>query len=274
MGSAHLGVFGSREAIAAAKAELVGAATDYVVLNLDDPLVAAMAPRARGRVVTVSASGAPDADVAATGVRLGAHGGASFQLRLGGERHPVELSLVGEHQVGNALAAAAHAEGLSPAAVAAGLGAARPRSRWRMETTVSPEGVTVVNDAYNANPESVRAALQALAALVRARPGARGFAVLGAMHELGPASVQAHEAVGRLAARLDLRVVAVGAGAAAVHAGALREGSWDREPVQVPDADAALALLRAQLRPGDVVLVKASRAEGLERVALALAAGT
>lgn len=275
VGSAHLGVFGSRENIAHAKSELVQAASDYAVLNWDDPLVAAMAALAPGRVLRVSAAGAREADVVATGIELDAGGRARFRLHLGADTADVELSVVGEHQVGNALAVAAVAwrEGLSAPEIATGLAAARPRSRWRMDVTCSTDGVTIVNDAYNANPESVRAALKTVAGLVRARPGARGFAVLGGMHELGAATAAEHDAVGRLAVRLDLHVVAVGELAAPVAAGAAQEGAWGEEAVAVSDVGAALAWLRSHVSAGDVVLVKASRAEGLERLAMELSAG-
>jgi UDP-N-acetylmuramoyl-tripeptide--D-alanyl-D-alanine ligase len=139
-----------------------------------------------------------------------------------------------------------------------------------MEVTHRADGVTVVNDAYNANPESMRAALKALAAMGRAGHR-RTWAVLGEMAELGAAAREEHDALGRLAVRLDVsRLVAVGPNAKLIWAGASLEGSWDNESTWVPDADAAVALLRAELTPGDVVLVKASRAAGLERVAAAL----
>jgi UDP-N-acetylmuramoyl-tripeptide--D-alanyl-D-alanine ligase len=191
----------------------------------------------------------------------------------------VSLRLVGGHHVANALAAAAVGLecGMSLTDVAAALSDATASSRWRMETTERPDGVLIINDAYNANPESVRAALKALAAVTRARRsrGARSFAVLGPMAELGPDGPGEHDAVGRLAVRLDIsRVVAVGEDARPIQHGAALEGSWDGEAGWVPDVDAAVELLRRELRPGDVVLVKASRAAGLERVALAIAGDT
>jgi UDP-N-acetylmuramoyl-tripeptide--D-alanyl-D-alanine ligase len=140
-----------------------------------------------------------------------------------------------------------------------------------MELTERADGVLVVNDAYNANPESMRAALKSLAGIARAR-GARSYAVLGPMAELGPDAAAEHDAIGRLAVRLDVsQLIAVGEDARPIQHGAALEGSWDGESRWVPDVDAALAVLRAELRPGDVVLVKASRAASLERVALALA---
>ncbi len=278
IGSAHIGEFGSREAIALAKGELVEATRDVALLNADDALVLAMRERTEARVVTFGEAG--EAQVRAEAVRLGADGRARFLLVAGDQETEVELRLVGEHQVGNALAAAAAGLecGLGPGAVAAALSAAEPRSRWRMEVATTAGGVTVVNDAYNANPESVRAALKALAAMGRGDGGSgprhRTWAVLGEMAELGEASRSEHDAVGRYAVRLDVsRLVAVGEAAKATHAGAVLEGSWGEESVHVAGVDAAVELLREQLRPGDVVLVKGSRVAGLERVAAALLAG-
>ena len=276
VGSAHLGEFGSREAIAQAKGELVEAlpSDGLAVLNADDPLVAAMAVRTLARVVTVGETAS--ADVRASDVELDDLGRAGFRLHHGAGSVAVQLRLVGGHHVGNVLAAAAVALecGLPLDALGAALSEVTPTSRWRMEVTERADGVVVINDAYNANPESMRAALKALASVARSR-GARSFAVLGEMAELGPDGPAEHDALGRLAVRLDVaRVVAVGAAARPIQHGAALEGSWDGESSWVPDTDAALSLLRAELRPGDVVLVKASRAASLERLAIAIADDT
>ncbi len=171
-----------------------------------------------------------------------------------------------------AAAAAALAAGASLAQVVDGLRAATPQSRWRMEVREAPGGITVINDAFNANPESMRAALKTLAAM---SAGRRTWAVLGEMRELGEESVTEHDAIGRLAVRLDVsRLVCVGPGTRVMHLAASNEGSWGEESAHVPDVDAAIDLLKADLRPGDLVLVKASRSVGLERVAEALLAGT
>lgn len=278
VGTAHLGEFGSREAIAQAKGELVEAlpsAADggVAVLNADDPIVLAMRTRTPARVVSFGHSGA--ADVRASAASVDDLGRASFRLHAGGQDVPVRLRLIGAHHVSNALAAAAVAIecGMALGEVAAALDEARPASRWRMELHECTDGVLVLNDAYNANPESMRAALEALDALARPRRagGGRSFAVLGEMAELGPYSHDAHDALGRLAARLDVsRVIAVGEPARPVQHGAAAEGSWRGEASWVPDPAAAVELLRAELRPADVVLVKASRAASLERVALAI----
>ncbi|MBM7804789.1 UDP-N-acetylmuramoyl-tripeptide--D-alanyl-D-alanine ligase [Geodermatophilus bullaregiensis] len=276
VGSAHLGEFGSADVIAQAKGELVEALPEpgTAVLNADDPRVAGMAPRTRARVVTTGRSAG--ADVRATAVTLDDAARARFTLVARGpagvEEHPVALQVVGEHQVANALSAAgaALAAGLTPAAVAAALSAAQPRSRWRMEVTRRADGVTVVNDAYNANPESMRAALAALAGLA----GTRRVAVLGGMAELGPDAVPEHERLGRdaVAAGVDL-VVAVGPDAVGIATGATAAGAREGEGVvSVPDRVAARELLSEVLVPGDVVLVKASRSHGLELLAADLLA--
>jgi UDP-N-acetylmuramoyl-tripeptide--D-alanyl-D-alanine ligase len=235
-----------------------------------------MAGRTRARVVTTGVDAA-GADVRATGVQLDGQARARFTLVAAGEQHPVALQVVGVHQVANALsaAAAAIAAGLSPAQVAEALSAAGPRSRWRMEVSRRADGVTVVNDAYNANPESMRAALSAL----RGLEGRRRVAVLGAMGELGPGADAAHARLGRDAVRagVDL-LVSVGPDAVGVHTGALAEwsagGSTGPEPAHVPDRDAARRLLTGLLEPGDVVLVKASRSYALEVLAADLLTDT
>lgn len=272
VGTAHVGEFGSRDVIARAKAELVESlpADATAVLNADDDLVAAMAARTSARVVTFGLS--ETADVRAEDVELDASGRPTFRLVTPQGSAPVRLRLYGEHNVSNALAAAsvAAACGMTVDDIAAALAEARAQSRWRMEVTERADGVTVVNDAYNANPDSVRAALKALVGMARGR---RTWAVLGEMLELGDASRDEHDAIGRLAVRLDVsRLVVVGQGARPMHLGAGLEGSWGKESIFVPEAPDAVELLRTQLRSGDVVLVKASRAAGLERVAQALLA--
>lgn len=279
VGTAHIGEFGGREQIAQAKGELVEAlpASDrggIAVLNADDPLVRAMSARTKAR--TVLFGEADDAEVRATEVRMTPGGQPSFTLHTPTGCSDVTLRLYGEHHVSNALAAAAvaHVLGMSVEEIATALSGAGTLSRWRMEVTERADGVTIVNDAYNANPESMRAALRALAAMggtARAN-GGRTWAVLGPMAELGDASLAEHDAVGRLAVRLNVsKLVAVGGREASwLQLGAYNEGSWGEESVLVSDAQAAVDLLRSELRPGDVVLVKASRSVGLERVALAL----
>ncbi|HQR78659.1 MAG TPA: UDP-N-acetylmuramoyl-tripeptide--D-alanyl-D-alanine ligase [Actinomycetota bacterium] len=269
VGQAHLSEFGDQDGVARAKAEIVtGLRPDGVaVLNADDPRVLAAAGLAPGRVVTFGQ--APTADVRITALDL-EQGRPVVTLRHTGTSVTVRPALHGEHQGRNVAAAvaAAVALGLDFAQAALSLQGAALDSRWRMEVRETPDGVTVINDAYNANPESMSAGLRALAEMGRGR---RTWAVLGEMRELGPTSTAEHDAIGRLCVRLNIsRLIAVGPGARPIHMGAAHEGSWGEESMAVADVAEALAVLREQVRPGDVVLVKASRAEGLERVAAGL----
>ena len=280
VGHAHTGEFGGIEQVARAKGELpaalpAAAAGGVAILNADDLRVLAMAARTESRVVTfglAASAGAPD--FAAAGVRLDDLGRASFTLLTPAGSAPVRLALHGAHHVPNALAAAAIAAelGLGPAETADALSAATARSGGRMEVRRSPGGVIVVNDAYNANPESVRAALEAVAHMARGR---RSFAVLGQMAELGDESRASHEEIGALAAGTGVTgLIVVGKEAEPILDGALaRNGAgteWRGEAISVPDGPAAVAALRGRLAGGDVVLVKASHAAGLERVAAEL----
>ncbi len=270
VGYAHVGEFGGLERIAAAKGELPAAlpADGVAILNADDHRVAAMAARTQARVVMFGR--AAGADVRAEHVRTDELGRPAFRLVTATGSAPVQLRLYGEHHVHNALAAAAIAGelGMPLADIAAGLSAADARSRWRMEVTTLPDGVTVINDAYNANPDSVRAALAALATMARGR---RGFAVLGHMTELGDDADRLHEEIGAAAAAASLAgVIVVGEAAAPILTGTKAVPAWQGELVHVADAAAAVRAARDRLRDGDVVLVKASHSIGLERVALAL----
>lgn len=270
VGTAHLGEFGSVEAIAQAKGELVealppGAYGGVAILNADDPRVLAMADRTTADVVTVGTGG--DALIRAAEVSSDRSARARFVLVTPEGSAPVALAVVGAHQVSNALVAAAvgRAAGLDVTAVAAALSGAQPASKWRMEITERADGVTVINDSYNANPDSMRAALQTLAVIGEHR---RTWAVLGEMAELGDLAQPAHDQIGRLVVRLGVdRLIVVGQNARALHLGAHLEGSWGGESEIVDDVSAALAVLRTELEPGDVVLIKASRSVGLDRVA-------
>lgn len=248
--AAHLEHFGSLEGVAAAKAELVEAlpADGAAVLNADDERVAAMAARTAAQVITFGERG----EVSARDVRLDDQLRPSFRLVTPWGERTVALSARGEHNVANALAAAAAAlaAGVPLEGVAEGLAAA-VLSPWRMDLRRAACGALVINDAYNANPASTTAALRALARL-RAR---RHIAVLGPMAELGAHSAAAHRAVAELARSLGVRVIAVGA----------PEYGTDN----VDAIDAALAAL-GPLGEGDAVLVKGSRMAGLERLAEAL----
>jgi UDP-N-acetylmuramoyl-tripeptide--D-alanyl-D-alanine ligase len=268
VGTAHLGVFGGREQIAKAKGELVEAlpAGGVAVLNADDPLVRAMADRTRARVSWFGRSA--EAGVRAEDETVDERGRASFTLRTPSGAAKVRLRLYGAHAVENALAAAAatYELGLPVATIAEELSRAQPRSHWRMEVTDRPDGVTVINDAYNANPDSMRAAFQTLGVLGKER---RRFAVIASLRELGEESDELNEGVGRLAAEAGLAGLwVVGEDPWPVLAGA--KGA---PAVHVPDPAAAAGELAPRLRPGDVVLIKGPRVAGLEAVAEALLGG-
>jgi UDP-N-acetylmuramoyl-tripeptide--D-alanyl-D-alanine ligase len=248
-----------------------------VVLNADDPAVSAMTEVTAARVVRVSRNN--QTDVWAGPVTLDELARPQFALHSGGAAVNVSLAVHGDHQVSNALCAAAVALecGATLDQVAAALADAGPVSGHRMRVSTRADGVTVIDDAYNANPDSMRAGLQALA-WISARSGAdrrRSWAVLGEMAELGDDAISEHDRIGRLAVRLDVsRLIVVGTGRSmsAMHHGAVMEGSWGGEAAILVDADDALTLLRAELQPGDVVLVKASNSAGLGALADSLAA--
>jgi UDP-N-acetylmuramoyl-tripeptide--D-alanyl-D-alanine ligase len=286
VGTAHLGEFGSREAIVKTKSELPQAVprSGVVVLNVDDPAVAAMAEVTAARVVRVSRNSRTD--VWAGPVTLDELARPQFTLHSGGAAVDVGLAVHGDHHVSNALCAAAVALecGATLEQVAVALADAGPVSGHRMRVSTRADGVTVIDDAYNANPDSMRAGLQALAWISAAggvNPAGkrRSWAVLGEMAELGDDAISEHDRIGRLAVRLDVsRLIVVGTGRSmsAMHHGAVMEGArgleGEREAAILADADAALTLLRAELQPGDVVLVKASNSAGLGALADSLAA--
>lgn len=270
VGQAHLGEFGSRDAIAQAKGELVEALseTGTAVLNADDDRVAAMASRTRGRVTTFGRE--RPADVRVQDLTLDRLGRPSFTLATPAGSVPVALRLVGAHQALNAAAAAAAALalGLGPEQVAQALDEVTGLSQWRMELHERADGVLVLNDAYNANPDSMRAALDALTTIGADPAVRRTLAVLAEMRELGETSEEEHEGIGRYAAERGVdHVVVVGEAARGLERGARAGGA---EVTVVADNDAALAWLRERLGEGDAVLVKASHGARLFEVAAAL----
>lgn len=272
VGLAHVGMFGSTEAIATAKGELVETlpAAGTAVLNADDAAVDGMASRTKASVLRFGL--AETADVRAEAIVMGGEACASFVLIAPDGKADVRLRVPGEHIVSDALAAAAAgvALGIDVAAIAGALSAARGPA-WRMEVVHAPGGWVVVNDAYNANPNSTAAALKTLVGLGRGR---RTWAVLGYMAELGGSATEEHDRIGRLAVRLGVsRLVAVGEETRPMFEAARLEGMTPEEATLVANGDEALWLLRGSVEPGDVVLVKASRAVGLQSVAIALAEG-
>ncbi|MBB5933879.1 UDP-N-acetylmuramoyl-tripeptide--D-alanyl-D-alanine ligase [Streptomyces zagrosensis] len=262
VGQAHLGEFGSRAAIAKTKGELVQglAPGGTAVLNADDPQVVAMRSLTNGPVLTFGR--AKHADARACGLALDRRGRPSFTLRTADASAPVALPHVGAHQALNASAAAA--AGLAagvPLTMASAALATASLSRWRMELRDLASGATLLNDSYNANPDSTRAALDALAAI----EGRRRIAVLGEMLELGDDSAAWHHAIGEYAAARADVVVAVGEAARPI-----ADGAGARAMV-LADNKATVGWLRGHVTAGDVVLVKASRGARLDEVAAVLA---
>lgn len=280
VGTAHIGEFGGVENIVRTKGELVEAlgSDGVAVLNADDAAVASMRERTTARVLPFGESEAAEAGVRAVDVTLDAEGHPRLTLEFAGVgAFPLTSGLIGRHHVGNiaAAATAAWAMGVQPQEIAAALDGQGPGSRYRMERTERADGVSVINDAYNANPESMLAALQTLAAL--GRPDQEGkarrtWAVIGEMLELGDERIAAHDRLGRLVVRMNIsRTLVVGAGAKPTYNAAVMEGSWGDEAAFVETIDEAYAHLQEKLLPGDIVLFKSSNGSGLaglgERVA-------
>lgn len=281
VGLAHAGEFGGIEATQRAKSEMVTdlPATATALLNVDDDRVASMRALTDATVIGFGTSAGADYRIA--GIETD-RSGTRFTLTAppvpaeAAADHPggtspvpetvdVRLAILGEHHAMNASAAltVAHLWGIPLAAGAEALASMTRAERWRMELLQGgPEGVTVINDAYNASPDSTAAALRTLAQVVR--PGERSVAVLGEMAELGEFSTEEHDRIGRLVVRLGIgQLVVVGPGAAPIHQAATLEGSWDGESVYIEDVDAAVHALQEMVRPGDVVLVKSSKSAEL-----------
>jgi len=273
VGSAHAGGYDSPDGIAKAKAELVQGLVPggVAILNADDAAVAAMAPLAQ-HVVTYGL--ASRADVRATQLKL-EKGRPSFVPVVNGEAGDrVTLTLVGEHHVTNALAALAVATqcGLSVDDAAARIASARPVSAHRMAVTERADGIAIIDDSYNASPESMKAAFRALLDVAE---GGRTVAVIGEMLEMGDASRDAHWELGHHAVRLGIDyLLVVGEGAKPAFDAAVREGSWGDEAAFVATIDEARDYLAERLVEGDTVLVKASHGTGLYELADELVRGT
>ncbi len=265
VGLAHAGGFGGVEATQKAKTELVQALRPggTAVLNADDARVAAMAAVAEERGVAVRWFGrGPSADVRAEDVDVTASG-TTATILVDGRRLPLHLRVLGEHHVMNALAAITVAQllGVDPADAIERIGTVEIAERWRMQPLGS-ERVRVINDAYNASPDSMAAALRTVAQITA--PGQRKVAVLGAMTELGEQAGEEHDRIGLQAVRLRYeRIVVVGSAARRLYLAAISEGSWDGEAVFFETADEAYDYLMTELRDGDRVLVKSSNAAGL-----------
>lgn len=264
VGLAHVGEFGGIEATAAIKGELASALgpDGHLILNADDGYVRDMAEISTAAINWFGTAG--DADYRATGQAVTIEGTGFTMHWPDGEQTPVRLQILGEHHVMNALAAAAVADQLGVARkfIVDALESMPLAERWRMQMTDRSDGVTIINDAYNASPDSTRAALQTLAQLGKA--GRRTIAVLGEMAELGSQSREQHDAIGRVVVRLNIdQLVVVGLNAKLIHMGAEQEGSWGGESKFFEAIDEALQYLREMLEPGDIVLVKSSKSANL-----------
>jgi UDP-N-acetylmuramoyl-tripeptide--D-alanyl-D-alanine ligase len=269
VGVAHMEVFGSWASIVEASAEPIDALglDGLAILNADDPIVIAYGDRCPGRVVTFGTRA--HVDVRAEDVSLGPDGRASFRLVTGDAEARVTLAVPGEHMVSNALAAIAVGRELGVALDDAAVALADAGvSRWRMETFTTPAGIRVLNDAYNANPESAAAALRTARWMAG---GERLIAVLGEMAELGAISEDEHDRVGELAARIRVdRLITVGEAAHSIARAAIREGMGPEDVATYDAPGEALEDVRRSAAPGDLVLFKGSRIAGLETLAEAL----
>ena len=263
VGLAHAGEFGGIEATRRAKAEILTElpADAVAVLNMDDERVASMAALTAARALWFGLDAR--ADVNADDLRATSTG-TSFTLVIGTVRRAVQLRILGEHHVMNALAtlAVAHELGIDLDIAIGALEAVERAERWRMEVLRRADGIVVINDAYNASPDSMSAALKTLAQITE--PGQRSIAILGEMAELGEYADEEHDRIGRLVVRLNIqKLIVVGHGARHIHNAAGLEGSWDGESVLVGTADEAYDRIRDDLRAGDIVLVKSSKSANL-----------
>ena len=260
VGMAHAGHFGGVENTAKIKAELLQFEPEIAVINVDDPVVSGYKAES-SRIVGFGFDSAAQVRLLRAEITLQ---GTQVSLEVAGERHDVNLKILGEHHAMNLAAALAMALAVGVDAIKALDAAAQLDypERWRMQLMESQAGFFVINDAYNASPESMRAALQTLATI--GRQGHRTIAVLGHMAELGDYSVEAHDQIGRLVVRYNIdHLFAVGEGSKLIHMGALQEGSWDGESEYHPTISAGFEAIREKLTAGDVVLVKASNSTGL-----------
>ncbi|MDO4898880.1 MAG: UDP-N-acetylmuramoyl-tripeptide--D-alanyl-D-alanine ligase, partial [Rothia sp. (in: high G+C Gram-positive bacteria)] len=282
VGTAHAGEFGGVDNIELTKGEMAEGVRSGLALNIDDYRVRRMINRASTPVtyfgvagqeaeVTTSANpGVPEERIVAENLTTDEAGCPVFTLVFPqGQSFEVHSKLIGEHHVYNLLAAAtlAYKSGIDPADIVHEMNAAQATSKWRMQRTNRADGVTVINDAYNANPESMTAALQTLAQLGRLPSTNRTWAVLGAMLELGEQSLQEHDRIGQLAVRLNIsKLIAVGDIAKPIYNTAHLEGSWGNEATWVATPEEAFDLLKGEVEAGDIVLFKSSNGAGLGKL--------
>ena len=266
IGSAHIEIFGSRELILKTKSEIIEClnAEDVAVLNHEDETFSKQ--KTKAKVVSFGLSGA---DVSAKNVVLNDKAQASYELKFEGKVSQVNLKIVGAHQVSNSLAAAAVflKKGLDIDLVAKTLSNSVAKSKWRMQVEVNSKNVTVINDSYNANPESMKAAIRTLK---QAGADKKTFIIVGEMLELGSDSKQMHEEVADLIQKLDVKKTLVVGNGAKIVSDYLSNNAYKGRLEFCMDIDSAISKTKEMVEINDVVLVKASRAIGLERVANAL----
>lgn len=269
VGTVHLERAGTLEALIAGKRELVEALPPdgVAVLNFDEPIVMGMAPYTQARVFTYGLN--PAADLWADEIESLAWHGVRMRLHSGGESVRVQMPLLGRHSVQTALRAAAVGliEGMDWNGIVAGLH--QHRDTLRLQVVEGPQGTLILDDTYNASPESMLAALNLLRDL-----SGRRVAVLGDMLELGSAEIDGHRTVGQRAAAVADVLIAVGSRARHLGQAALDSGLQSNQVYFTEDAAAATPLLRDLIRPGDVILVKGSRSARLDAIVTALTRAT
>lgn len=259
VGMAHAGEFGGIEITEKIKAEMMPFIQTSAILNFDDPRVRLFA--FDGKRVGFGMAADSDFRLISTEISLA---GTILKFEHQSNQYTVTLKILGEHQAMNVLAAIAAANELNVSVDDSILALSKMElaERWRMQLIKSPNGYWVINDAYNASPDSMRAALQTLAVL--GRSGHKTIAVLGYMAELGEFSNDEHDSIGRLVVRLNIdQLFVVGQEAKLIHMAASQEGSWDGESVFIDSISNAVEIIGDRLEPGDIVLVKASNIAGL-----------
>jgi len=266
IGTAHAEIFASVENILEAKSEIIQCltSTDIAILNHED----ATFPKQKTKAQIVS-FGLSGADVSAKNVILNEKAQAQYDLEYLGKTSQVKLKVVGSHQVSNSLAAAATflKKGIDIDLVAKTLSNSVAQSKWRMQIDVSKKNVTVINDAYNANPESMKSAILTLKQI---GAGNNTCAILGEMRELGELSVSKHKEVAELVQKLEIKnTIIIGSGAKPIY-DFLSSNGYKGNLNFVENAESGIAKAKEMIKPNDVVLVKASRSIGLERVANAI----
>jgi UDP-N-acetylmuramoyl-tripeptide--D-alanyl-D-alanine ligase len=271
VGLAHVGEFGGIDSTAKIKSELAAAlgAEKHLVLNADDAFVREMAEHSQASIIWFGT--ALEAGFRADQQALSIEGTGFVCHWPDGQQRRINLQILGEHHIMNALAALAVADqlGIDREVACQAIESMPLAERWRMQLLHRTDGVTIINDAYNASPDSTKAALQTLAQL--GKSGRRTIAVLGEMAELGSVAREQHDAIGRVVVRLNIdQLVVVGDAAKLIHMGALQEGSWDGESKFFDEIDDALSYLRAMLEPNDIVLVKSSKSANLRHLGDAL----